>query len=567
MRRKQTMKKTILCAILLIATVISILSSVATDGIAQAAGNRIVYQNNVFTKKLYQATKKIGMGSDGAILADDKSSVKKVYQLLAKMQLTKLTDQTADAKADANAAQTMITLYKKNGKKTVFTFQDDTVSKNGRTYLIKKNHPVEKLYQIYIAAGADALALAKYPKMTQYPNEYDSENNYETWYKQRQNRRKAADQIDSSIVDFYKTAAQQFLTGKESDNYVCSPVNIYIAMAMLAETAGGSSRDQILNLLRTADTDTLKKQANNLWTANYRNDGMTVSVLANSLWLNENVGFQQKTVDTLADDYLASIYRGDPGSAQMTRSLQCWLNRQTGGLLEDAVKSVELSPHTIMDLCSAIYFRAQWDLQFSKEDNETKTFHGIDGDIDTEFMNNTNDIGTYYRGSDYGAIQLSFVDGGSMWLVLPDEDKTVSGVLASAQYMDMIDNSYDWEDKKTLIINYSVPKFDVSSDISLKEGLKALGVTDIFDSTTSDFTPLVTNADQLAPFISNAKHAARVQIDEEGCTATAFTELMMDAGGAMPSNEKMEFILDRPFLFVITSDTGHPLFVGTVNQP
>ena len=42
---------------------------------------------------------------------------------------------------------------------------------------------------------------------------------------------------------------------------------------------------------------------------------------------------------------------------------------------------------------------------------------------------------------------------------------------------------------------------------------------------------------------------------------------MMEAGAAMPPDEEVDFILDRPFLFVIESHDGLPLFVGTVNTP
>ena len=61
-------------------------------------------------------------------------------------------------------------------------------------------------------------------------------------------------------------------------------------------------------------------------------------------------------------------------------------------------------------------------------------------------------------------------------------------------------------------------------------------------------------------------HAARVAIDEEGVTAAAYT-VMMEAGAAMPPDEEIDFTLDRPFVFAITSQDGLPLFIGIVNTP
>ena len=58
----------------------------------------------------------------------------------------------------------------------------------------------------------------------------------------------------------------------------------------------------------------------------------------------------------------------------------------------------------------------------------------------------------------------------------------------------------------------------------------------------------------------------RVAIDEEGCTAAAFTA-METCGAAMPPDEEVDFVLDRPFIFVITGDSGLPMFAGVVNHP
>ncbi|RHO58079.1 hypothetical protein DW094_00440 [Ruminococcaceae bacterium AM07-15] len=38
-------------------------------------------------------------------------------------------------------------------------------------------------------------------------------------------------------------------------------------------------------------------------------------------------------------------------------------------------------------------------------------------------------------------------------------------------------------------------------------------------------------------------------------------------GNGTPPKEEVEFVLDRPFLFVITSNDGLPLFVGAVYRP
>ena len=37
--------------------------------------------------------------------------------------------------------------------------------------------------------------------------------------------------------------------------------------------------------------------------------------------------------------------------------------------------------------------------------------------------------------------------------------------------------------------------------------------------------------------------------------------------GAFPPEDEVDFVADRPFLFVITDNDNLPLFAGVVNQP
>ena len=91
-----------------------------------------------------------------------------------------------------------------------------------------------------------------------------------------------------------------------------------------------------------------------------------------------------------------------------------------------------------------------------------------------------------------------------------------------------------------------------------------MGITDVFDPAVSDFTPMTEAVEDSS--VTQATHAARVAVDEEGVTAAAFTAMAM-GGSGMPPEDEVDFTLDRPFLFVLTSAAGQPLFAGVVNQP
>lgn len=425
-----------------------------------------------------------------------------------------------------------------------------------------------------LPTGSITAVKAVYPQAAKYPDEskfynfvgeFDNEafdRIYTPWWEQERARTEYGNNA-ADISAFVSSSAKEFLSEGAEKNKVYSPLNVYFALACLAEITDGNSRAQILELLGTDSIEALRIQMKNLWNANYRNDGATVSVLANSLWLNDNVNFKEDAVNRLAQEYYSSVFSGDFSEKAMTKALKDWINEQTGGLLKESAEQLELTPETIAAICSTVYFRAKWDNEFNQNNNDTRIFHAPDGDIEKTFMNDTNSYGVYFAAEDFGAISLAFKEGGRMWLILPDEDKTVSDVINSGEYLKLLKNNSGIPNKQ-LIINYSVPKFDVTSDTELTEGLKALGVTDVFNGYKSDFSPLTEDMTGIA--ISRAQHSARVTIDEEGCTAVAFTA-MMAYGAALPPEDKMDFIVDRPFVFMIESDTNQPLFIGTVTNP
>ena len=152
-----------------------------------------------------------------------------------------------------------------------------------------------------------------------------------------------------------------------------------------------------------------------------------------------------------------------------------------------------------------------------------------------------------------------------MIFLLPDEGTTLTPLLhGDAALADLFNGVYQNDKAQMAKLVWSVPKFDAGSDLELTSVLKSLGVTDVFDDTQADFSPLADFDEPVA--VTQVKHAARVKLDEEGCEAAAFTAIIAEATAAMPQElPVVEMNLNRPFAFVITGVDGLPLFAGMVN--
>ena len=402
-------------------------------------------------------------------------------------------------------------------------------------------------------------ATPDYPQMTKFDG-YDWGLLYEGHRQQYNQPEGFADGTEG----FFRSSIQRLLSN-ETENQVYSPLNVYMALAMLAETAGGESRQQVMDLLGTDSVDALRTQADHMWNAHYCDDGLSVSVLGNSLWLDDAYSFADDTVSTLAEDYYAAVYQGDLGSDETNHILRRWINLLTGGLLQEQTENFSLRQDSVMALVSTVFYNTTWLEPFYEGNHTQDIFHAPEGDITATFMNQTA-TSTYYWGENFGAVPISLTDGSKMWLVLPDEGCTPAQVVESGEILDLVlGDAGAYENQSRPLIHLSLPKFDVAAETDLIEPLKALGITDVFDSGTADFTSLVTEAEQ--PYLAQITHAARVMIDEEGVTGAAYTAMDAAAAEAPPSEEEVYFTLDRPFLFFIESKAGVPIFCGIVNEP
>ena len=184
------------------------------------------------------------------------------------------------------------------------------------------------------------LVKAEYPDLRkplyEEYTDYDEYDKVWTAYREELNKFEqnvvyAEDIPDSYFADTMKT----FLSGHEGENIAFSPVNAYMALAMVAETADGNSRQQILDVLGADSIEQLRNCANGLWKSCYQNSALNETVLANSMWLGDGNSYNTEPLQPLVDYYYASAFSGEMGSAAYNKLLQEWLNENTGGLLTD----------------------------------------------------------------------------------------------------------------------------------------------------------------------------------------------------------------------------------------
>ncbi len=375
----------------------------------------------------------------------------------------------------------------------------------------------------------------------------------------------AAPVVPEGLVGADAFAAQslpQIFADLNGENRVYSPLNLYLALAMLAELTEGESREQLLSLLGEDAIESLRAEAQALYDSCSRDDEQITSLPAASVWLNEEFEVKPGALDRLTEDGAAELFSVPMGTESTDQALRGWVNERTKHLLEAQAGNLRLDRETSLALVTTLYFKAGWMEKFEEEKTEMQPFHADSGDRDAAFMHDKLET-YYYRGKHFGAIRLRMRGGAAMWLLLPDEDSSLQAMINEGEASALLASDTDWRQAKEYWVNLSLPKFDLAFELSLSGALRALGLTDVFDPSASDFSPL--SDDPL--YVSQVQHAARVKIDEEGVEAVAYTDIPLPGDAWMVIEPKeLDFVCDRPFLFAVTlGDTV--LFLGAVNDP
>ncbi len=358
---------------------------------------------------------------------------------------------------------------------------------------------------------------------------------------------------DAQTLDgFFDKLTQKLIDGEKSA--VVSPVNIYMALSLLAECTDGDSRKEILDVLGVSSVEQLREQAKRIWLFNNQDDESGRTLMANSIWLSYGSPAKDPCVNILKNDHYASVFCGDFFDDNYILALKQWLSDQTNGLLDSQIGELFVPPETTAVLASTIYYKSGWNEDYNNK--YTGKFNGKAGQQNCEF-NTKSSASNVYFGDGFTAYHDALSDGNTVWFFLPDENKTAAEILNK----DLLTYINSDKESKFYDVTVSMPDFDVSYNESIIDKLAELGIKTCMTGS-ADFSPLLDGDHYLDEVI----HAARFKADKDGVEGAAYTVMMLDGCADYYEDlQKYDFTLDRPFVFAVVRG-GVPLFFGCVND-
>ena len=332
----------------------------------------------------------------------------------------------------------------------------------------------------------------------------------------------------------------------EGGNVLLSPASLTLALGMAAEGAEGETLTAILTALGAEDASEL-------------GDVVPEEIKsANAAFVAQGLPLKEAYIDRLNEAYGAEWFDLD---AEVVEVVNAWVAEHTDGLIEKLLSQAP-DPQTGLILINAIAMDAKWEKPFKDYNTIEDDFHAPQGDVSVEMMYQR-EFFDYVERDGLQIVRLPYAGGAlEMWIALPGEGVSIGldGLLdaLAEQGMDYLKDGAEERE-----VDLFLPKFDLTTENSLSDALKVLGVELPFDEN-ADFSGI----SEVPLRIDEILQKVRVQLDEEGTKAAAATAAIVACMALVPEEEPVEVRADRPFAFVIAdAETDSVCFAGVVENP
>lgn len=350
---------------------------------------------------------------------------------------------------------------------------------------------------------------------------------------------------------------------QSNKNVFVSPISIAIALSMTYNGAGGETQE--------AMAKTLNFQGMSLEEINQANKELGILLnnlnpetqlnIANSIWTGKGISFSPSFLQVNQDFYQSQVRKIDFSHPESLKIINNWVKDKTEGKIEKIIQ--ELNYNDVMVLLNAIYFKGNWNQQFSEYFTREMRFYLANGTQKQHPIMFQSSRHLYYQNEYFQAVSLRYAKGLiSMYIFLPMEQVGLEGFY-------QVLNEENWKNWMLKFrhnkINLGLPKFKTEYEVTLNDALKSLGMKIAFDKSAADFSGMGPIPPNL--YISEVKHKTFVEVNETGTEAAAVTGSRIKLMSST-IEQTVDMLINRPFFFLIRdNDSGTILFMGEITNP
>ena len=361
-----------------------------------------------------------------------------------------------------------------------------------------------------------------------------------------------------SIVDRgNQFALNLFRTQAGMDSKVVSPLSVSFLMAMLANGADSTTKDEILSTV-AGDKSLSVAELNDTYAAFLRmaanGDKLTTINIANYIALNKGFKLKSTYAGTVGSKYAANVENLDFASPKALKHINQWCSDKTCRMIPSIID--RLNPSDVAVLLNAIYFNGSWTHQFPKKNTRLENFQGYTRDIKKVDMMHQERKFFYADNSRFAAVELPYGNGQySMTVLLPNEGVSINDMmkqLTAGEFAKL------QQQMSECIVDLKLPRFSTTTNVSLNAPLSALGAKTMFTGS-ADFSGMA----DAGVFVSAMLQKAKIEVSEEGTKAAAVTAGVIALTALHEQPLHVKFHAKRPFVYTINEKNSNAiLFIG-----
>ena len=360
---------------------------------------------------------------------------------------------------------------------------------------------------------------------------------------------------------FQESLLMEMVPGQKTANVLISPISVFMALSMTANGADGDTLAQMEEMLGLS-VDNLNAYASE-YLKNLPSGEKYKLNMANSIWFRDEENrltvkedFLQKNKDFYGADVYKSVF-----DDTTVKDINYWVAQKTDGMIDKVLE--EISYDTVMYLINALSFDAKWQNEYKKNDVWAGKFY-VNNTTQQDVPMLHSEEHTYLEDDMATGVVKYYADKKYAFVgLLPKESVTLY------QYVNSLTGEHLQEllaNAKNVTVDTTIPKFEVEYEIEMKDALKAMGMTDAFDSGKADLTRIGSST-RGNLFVSRVLHKTFLTLDELGTKAGAVTVVEVKDESAMIDENRKMVTLDRPFFYMIWDcENNQPVFLGTVES-
>uniref|UniRef100_A0A1B0AAT5 Serpin domain-containing protein n=1 Tax=Glossina pallidipes TaxID=7398 RepID=A0A1B0AAT5_GLOPL len=347
------------------------------------------------------------------------------------------------------------------------------------------------------------------------------------------------------------------------ENLVFSPISLKALLSFVYTVSKGKLSQELRSILNVPlNTTRVAWNFENLLNSFENSHGIRL-VMANNLYYGKQYGPLADEIEDLAhSSFGLDLNRLDFSmNYQAANVINSWVAKKTERLIQNIVSGSSFNAETKAVLINAIYFKGEWEIEFSEDDTKKQQFYKLNEQEILVDMMCAEDIFRYGHFDELKASVLELPYKGSdirMLILLPDQR---DGLRDLEQKLHQVNLHNLTEQLKREEVTVQLPKFSIEYSHNMIKPLQQMGLVSLFneDSEMNIFK------DQRTPlFVDQIQHKAFIRVNEAGTEAAASSFLKITPL-SLPVR-MIHFAADHPFVFVIIN-SNVIFFMGHVVEP